>query len=101
MKLFRVKFTTEYDMSLFGEIPGIVEAAGQRGIKLLFDSGGWNKGDHGICYHDWKSDNDPEEVENYFITHYGKSLVDLCWEEIPVPSDEIPTDEGRSGETEQ
>jgi hypothetical protein len=89
MKLFRVRFTTENDMTPFGEVPEILESAGLQGMELFFSSGGWNKGDTGICYHEWKSAGDPETIRNFLESRYGNSFVELCIEGMSEASGSV------------
>jgi hypothetical protein len=89
MKLFRVRFTTENDMTPFGEVPEILESAGLLGMELFFSSGGWNKGDTGVCYHEWKSAGDPETIRNFLESRYGNSFVELCIQEISEVSGSV------------
>ena len=90
MKLFRVRFTTENDMTPFGEVPEILESARFLGIEIFFNSGGWYKGDTGVCYHEWKSATDPETIRNFLENHYGNSFVELCIQEISEVSSPVP-----------
>jgi hypothetical protein len=81
MKLFTVRFTTGDEMTPFGEVPGILEASGLQGLILSFISGGWNKGETDICYHEWKSEENPELIKKFFETRYGQYLVEICIQE--------------------
>lgn len=92
MKLFRVRFTTEFGMSSFGEVEEIMEASLVVGLNLKLHSGGWNRGEPTTCYHVWKSEDDPEMVKNFIKERYGKSLLDIREEDMnsnPVQSDHI------------
>jgi hypothetical protein len=77
MKFFRVKFTTRYNLSPFGEVSDLLEASKELDIDLNFQSGGWNKGEKGVCFHIWKSPSDPEIVRDFLRSHYRKSLIDI------------------------
>lgn len=92
MKLFRVRFTTDYGMSSFGEVEEIIEASTVVGLNLKLHSGGWNRGEPTACYHEWKSEADPEMVKNFIRERYGKSLLDIIEEDMnssPVQNDRI------------
>lgn len=84
MKLFRVRFTTDNEMTPFGEVPGIIELSEKQGLNLHFGSGGWDKGEVDSCYHEWKSENDPGEVKIFLESCYGKFLIDMETAEIPL-----------------
>jgi hypothetical protein len=86
MKLFRIRFTTEYELTPFGDVEDIIDTSMVLGMDLKFHSGGWNKGEPTTCYHEWKTDADPEIVKNYLETRYGKSLLDIYIQEMNLTS---------------
>lgn len=82
MKLFRIRFTTKHDLSPFGEVEDLIDASMVLGVNLKFHAGGWGRGDPTTCFHEWKSEANPEIVKNFLETRYGKSLLDICIQEI-------------------
>lgn len=91
MKLFKVRFTTDYGMSSFGEVEEIIEASQVVGLNLNLHSGGWNRGEPTICYHEWRSEGDPEMVKNFIEERYGKSLLEIIEEDMstyPIRNDD-------------
>ncbi|MBR9997685.1 MAG: hypothetical protein KFF73_01880 [Cyclobacteriaceae bacterium] len=84
MKFFRVRFTTEYEMTPFGEVPAIIESSGLLGVDLALNCGGWNKGESSVCYHEWKSESNPETIKNFLVSRYGKSLINICINDLPA-----------------
>ena len=82
MKLFRVRFTTDFGMTSFGEVADIIEASRVIGLKLKLFIGGWNRGEPTTCYHVWKTESDPEMVKNFILEKYGKSLIEIRIEDM-------------------
>jgi len=77
MKLIRVRFTTRYDLTPFGEVSDILTTSQELDLHLTFHSGGWNRGETTVCYHEWKTESNPEIVKNFLKLQYGKSLIDI------------------------
>jgi hypothetical protein len=77
MKLFRVRFTTDFGMTSFGEVADIIEASRVISLNLKLYSGGWNRGEPTTCYHVWVTEADPEMVKNFILERYGKSLIEI------------------------
>jgi len=83
MKVFRVRFTTNYGLTPFGEIPEYLQSSEILNLSLKFYSGGWNKGDASTCFHEWKWDGDQDIIQNFLENQYGKSLIDITIIEEP------------------
>lgn len=84
MKLFRVRFTTEYGLTPFGEVEDIIDTSQVLGLNLKLHSGGWNRGEPTTCYHEWKSEADPEMVKDFLGKRYVKSLIEIVQEDINI-----------------
>ena len=97
MKIFKVRFTTEYEMTPFGEVPEILESSRLKGLNLQFGSGGWHLGDSDKCYHEWKSDYDPGEIRKFLESFYGKSLVEIFTTEVPIQQDPLSSNDNHTG----
>jgi hypothetical protein len=84
MKLFRVRFTTDYGLTPFGEVENIIDTSQVLGLNLKLHSGGWNRGEPTTCFHEWKSEADPEMVKNFLEKRYGKSLIEIFLEDMNI-----------------
>lgn len=100
MKIYKVHFTTDHGLSLFGDIPDILDESKVLGLNIRFIGGGWDKGTVDY-YHEWSGVEDPEIMQNFIESQYGPSLIDFSYSEPPEPSEPPespePPESGQSG----